>query len=247
MSVSADLAFNARLWAYDPGRNGREEELVVKIRNSDGAAHSTPAKATLEIDDQTDAGKQWSPEELQVANVYRSELVVVVGELLPDDFPEREHLKTPSRGLPFDPHDHTIVKTNANSSVIVRRIGDEKCNIHLLHDKEDGLCRISQLPRTVENRIVYYREWVSKEYDARQKARTSKWRQNINLFCAQYLADHEDDFLDAEQAPPQNEKTAAGWQDGIIRNMIEGSDKFSLTDAAEAAKACQASTMRYEV
>ncbi|KAK7424737.1 hypothetical protein QQX98_000315 [Neonectria punicea] len=71
MTVPAHLAFNARFWAYDPGRDGRKEKLVVRIRNNDGAAHSTLAKATSEINDQTDAGKQWSPEELEVTKVYR--------------------------------------------------------------------------------------------------------------------------------------------------------------------------------
>ncbi|KPM35557.1 hypothetical protein AK830_g11022 [Neonectria ditissima] len=287
MEAPIDLALNASLWAYDHGRKDRKEKLVIKTRKGDGSTSSKGAKATLQIEDKTDAGKQWSPEELQVVKVYQSDLVVVVGELLPDDFLNTRSLKMPPRGTPFDPHNPTIVETNAKSSIIVRRLTGRRCNIHLLHDKKDGLCRLSQLPKGAENRIVYYREWVSKEYDAHHHFRTNKWRSNINAFCAQYLEDRDDDFLDIKRTSSQKERTAGPRptqldstiskatamyqatgsesylklassftkqaaeqsygeevsgvkiQHDIIRNTIGGSNTFSLTDAAEAARACQ--------
>lgn len=237
---SEDLAHNPRLWAYNTGRSDRQKNLVVRIR-TDEKADSKAASATLNIEDHTGAGMEWSSSELEVTNVNRSELVVVVGELLPQDL-VAEAVFNPANGkVAFNPQHHTTIPTCEATGVVVRRLGDQKCNLFLLHSKMN-LCQISQLPRGLDNRLVYYNEWAHGCDDKRHTKRQSVWRSNVNSFCSQYLAEHANDFLDLEKTSTLKEHMTKGWKptidlfDGLQSTIFKSIYMYEKTGSSSFLK-----------
>ncbi|KAH7015015.1 hypothetical protein EDB80DRAFT_864439 [Ilyonectria destructans] len=95
---------------------------------------------------------------------YASDLAIVVSDFPPKHIGDPATFKKPKAKVTFDASTHTTVPTIPNSGTILRRPTDDNCNLYLLHDKQDGLCRLAQLPTKADTRIVYYSEWVSKEH-----------------------------------------------------------------------------------
>ncbi|KAH6889471.1 hypothetical protein B0T10DRAFT_52707 [Thelonectria olida] len=185
------LAFSCHLWAYRTGNCDRQRRLVVRIRNDESESDVIDMDA-LEGDtnmlDDIDAGKSWSASERDIHNAPMSDLAVVIGEFLPvDAMPGRLVKPTALDGWTFNPHKHTIVPRADKSMVVVRRISDRKLTFYLVHDKKGGLCRISQLPRGFDNRIVYYDEWTKTGPISHMTVRKNMWENNILSFCQDFV------------------------------------------------------------
>lgn len=111
------VAFNFRLWGYRHGRSNRQRYRVIRMRNDGKGASSKAAVSTLGTDDTTGAGQAWSKEELDIDGTYKGNLVVVVGELLPD-VPDNT-VKTFKRMSAFDFDHHTTISTLPNLPIVV--------------------------------------------------------------------------------------------------------------------------------
>jgi hypothetical protein len=185
------LAFSCHLWAYLTGDYDRQRQLVIRIRNDENesdAIEIDDLEGNTNIFDDSDAGKSWSTSETDINDAPISELVVVIGEFLSvDATPRRLAKPTAADGWTFSPHRHTIVPKVDKTMVIVRRLSDRKLTFHLLRDKKDGLCRISQLPCRFDNRIVYYDEWTKTGPISHMTVRKNMWENNILTFCQDFM------------------------------------------------------------
>ncbi|KAF4976704.1 hypothetical protein FZEAL_6668 [Fusarium zealandicum] len=259
--MSRDLAFSPHGWAYDTGREGRVKNLVVRIRN-DGPVKT---KNTLSIEVEPRHSQWWTFRELETNNVPEDELVVVVGELLPENAMDPTWLRKPS-GI-----------------------------LSLLFDRKYGLGRISPLPAPKENedRIVYYSEWARNVTATQSRLRRSGYNANVNDFSNMYRANHPEYFIEPRTRPATPEiqdgkltltpiQTVvsqiptgiamyddAGGSDiallknvryminsdfgrvnpdspgdemrlKIIQNMVEGKGPFDMEDAQEVVESCKA-------
>ena len=119
---------------------------MIRIHN-EGSADSKRAAETLQVDDETNTGQDWSSAELKVTDTLMDDLFVVVGELLPESFDVPSKITTPSAPEAFDAGKHTTLSTLAKTSIVVRRLSHQKSNLCILSDKKQGLCRVLQLPK----------------------------------------------------------------------------------------------------
>ncbi|KAM0424594.1 hypothetical protein ACHAPT_010120 [Fusarium lateritium] len=142
MTEPRDVAFSCRGWAYDTGRVDRPKRRVIRVNT----VHTTKSAETmLTINDTTGAGFVISPNEKDIEGVDFGLLAVVVGEFLPAEVPEFESFTHPLRLHDFDPAIHTLVETRPQTHLVVAIIGQKKCTLHILHDKEpNGLSYLQQ-------------------------------------------------------------------------------------------------------
>ncbi|KPM36956.1 hypothetical protein AK830_g9627 [Neonectria ditissima] len=227
-----DYAFNSSLWAYSTEITNREQKKVIRFRkDTSGEPKPTLDPGEAVPKDMTRAGKEWSTQESTITDVYMGELAVVVGEFLP----ERALKIVPILGKPatlqeFDPKIHDTMPVFPRSLTVVRRLSDQKSNLHVLYDK-DNLCRIFQLPTNLSARLVYYREWTGGKHDASAKQRQTNWRNNLSVFCKKYIEEHEDDFLDAHTSSTQKLKMP-GQQWGYDIDTVEGTRQSIMKSLA---------------
>ncbi|KAL6413694.1 uncharacterized protein AUP68_03219 [Ilyonectria robusta] len=179
-----------------PHRLKLNGQRVVEVGSStDGkGAGSKSAGSTIGASDATGAGQAWSKEELDIHGTYKANLVVVVGELLPDV--PNNSVKAFKRMSVFDFDHHSILPTLPNLPIVVRRLDDERTNLFLLQDKKDGLCKIAQLPLAGRDKIVWYSEWTAGDDATQAKTRQNIWRNNISSFCKSYQEEHQNNLLD---------------------------------------------------
>ncbi|KAM0420926.1 hypothetical protein ACHAPT_011316 [Fusarium lateritium] len=139
-------------------------------------------------------------EALHVTGVYQEELAIVLGELLPIEFCCPKALKAVAFPLIFNPTHDSLVGTAPTAGILVKQLDHKRCNLYLLHDKEDGLYRKSRLPRNIGDRVVYYSEWVQNDHYIQVEERKVAFRTNICKYTEAYIEDHQDHFLDAPRS-----------------------------------------------
>lgn len=157
-----DLAFNPSYWAYDVGRPNRVRSLFIRV-----SREKPEASATLNMKDDSGAGREWSPQELDIENVPKHERAVVMGEFLPkgasDGVTGREPGLAPFADLNAPEGTYEIVPHQENTQIVVRLVEELTFNknLYILQSKgADGLCRLFPLPSDeCVSRLVYYSEW----------------------------------------------------------------------------------------
>lgn len=126
---------------------------------------------------------------MDIHGTYKANLVVVVGELLPDV--PNNSVKAFKRMSVFDFDHHSILPTWPNLPIVVRRLDDERTNLFLLQDKKDGLCKMIQLPLSHRDKIVWYSEWTVGDDATQAKNRQNNWRNEMSSFCQAYGEDEQ--------------------------------------------------------
>lgn len=196
--IPPHIAIHHKLIAYDTGRTDRIPYQVIKIRNNTNRSieragidkHAIP-------DDDTGAGHGFSPAELDIRNALSEQLVVVVGEFLPQPLGNNSERKLAAREpLSVDPAVNEVVPTTRGTRLVVRRLADERrCVLHVLHNKKDGLCCVVSLPRRdiTEGQIVYFPEWTAGPVNRKASLRTDAWGANVTTFVREYLNNYQAD------------------------------------------------------
>ncbi|KAF4977203.1 hypothetical protein FZEAL_6231 [Fusarium zealandicum] len=197
MASDNDLAISPQVWGYKTGIENREKNLVVRVRTKG----SGKLQALPEHPNGTGAGKAWSDKERQVTKVFSSELVVVVGELLPASAVDNLNSIAVKGVLVFDESKHRIIDTIDGTYIVVRPIHMARSCMYALHEKENDMCSIVALRAADEQRIVYYREWTDGILYTQRARRNDGFRTNLTQFCRQYLEENESKLLDNSFAP----------------------------------------------
>lgn len=189
--TNTQFAVGIDLWVYNTGRTSRTENRVIRIRNDpDHRADTKDARGNADLVDSTSAGRSWSRREVSINGIHPSELVIVVGELLPDSIRSADNMKqskvaaSVSEAIARKRHQRTF---NPCPPVVVRKIQDKKTTLYRLVDKQGGLCRIVCLPSKVHHRVAYYTEWTrGEESFSRAGDRKAKWHSSLNEFCSNF-------------------------------------------------------------
>ncbi|KAF4333285.1 hypothetical protein FBEOM_12914 [Fusarium beomiforme] len=105
-------------------------------------------------------GKIERGEELQIKNICSLDVVTVVGEPLPTDFPSTTGKVTNPDALA--PEISNTIPTQGESGLLARRLSDQKCNIQLLHSCLNRIREILPLPNDAkaQDRIFYYHKFT---------------------------------------------------------------------------------------
>ncbi|KAJ3569483.1 hypothetical protein NPX13_g6069 [Xylaria arbuscula] len=152
--------------------------------------------------DETGAGKQWSPKELDTENLRKSELALVIGEILPPSITPVLENATTSRSLrTFNVGRHTMIPTEPNAMIVVIRLSDvdkpPPPPLCVLCHKKDDICDAwplpqakRELPQATRDLIFFYHEWVTSSTCG--PGITFGCNRGIaRKFISQYLKDHE--------------------------------------------------------
>lgn len=168
------LAMSCDLQAIRISVPYRPQQVIRIRRNSTNSKATLPQPGNTIPADQSDAGKSWSPSELDTNNANMDELVVVVGQLVVDehghvhdpttDNPESsiqskrktsdnktQPKDTPKHYSQFQPDKHADRirdVDDCNTVTVVRIITRGQAGFYRLCSKQ-GLCEIIPLPATM--------------------------------------------------------------------------------------------------
>ncbi|KAK4149465.1 hypothetical protein C8A00DRAFT_18846 [Chaetomidium leptoderma] len=228
---TTDIAFNHRLIGYDVGA-GRTPSQVIRVGNTEDEAISMEqAVETLGVlaQDQTSAGKEWSSAELAVLGSKKDDLVIIVGVLLPNNLANVYKPSVPKTVEEFDSSKHTLLSSNVTTPTVVRKLSGWPTNLFVLANKnpETDLCRVRPLPKKINRRIFFYREWTDTAglASGQANARYDTWKRNIAAFADDYLDEHADDLYDEPIQP-------TGPQSGPVERTADMSMAFIMQSVA---------------
>ncbi|CAG9998148.1 unnamed protein product [Clonostachys byssicola] len=171
-------------------------------KGEDGNESSKKAKETLDYRDSTQAGRFFGPEETEIYNIPKKELVVVVGERVLS-----EVTIDPKKNAGTN-EDISIAFKNALPSappddvqILVRRIDDKMNNLFILSDKRNGLCSLRQFPASSAEEIFFYPKWakVGRNFAKNSKDRKPEWMKSITEFCTTWLHENSNTIPDHYQ------------------------------------------------
>ncbi|KAI1757382.1 hypothetical protein F4782DRAFT_525197 [Xylaria castorea] len=245
MSLPPHLAYSCRKWAYQCDRPGRQPRQVIRLAKS-AKTHTKSSKAVknnvnIIFNDDTEAGKEWSTRELDVNSTSdKSELAVVVGEMLPS-IPDIGPRRIPKRLSEFDEQRHCVVSTQ-DSRIVVFKLSDQRGNFHGLCNKQDGLCDTLLLPQHQQDQIVFYSEWVTLQSNVAKESFTH-WKKQASLFRSEYAASrgfHDvNEVANNGELEPPAKRGALPEDDEILVNPISRREIFNEEEAGEVTKACK--------
>ncbi|KAH7165393.1 hypothetical protein EDB81DRAFT_852290 [Dactylonectria macrodidyma] len=219
MSTPRDFAFSPHGWAYDIGKEDRVPYRVIRIRK-DGPADSKKASLTLGIEFESRDEQEWSKMALDTTDVCQNDLVIVVGELLPE-VPTIPKAWERLSGLQDFDYAKSInfVKTAERTGIIVKQLDHKNCNLNLLHNKQDGLYRIAPIPRNPGDRVVYYSEWTRNISETQAGKRKCAYHANICDYSKRYVREHKDELLGVHPSPTtKNEEEEEEEDDDLQQN-----------------------------
>ncbi|KAI1322961.1 hypothetical protein F5Y16DRAFT_415379 [Xylariaceae sp. FL0255] len=179
------LAYSATGWVYRfEQRSDRAPRRVIRIINRHEISKSSAnvaANMPILFADNTNAGKDWSAEELNLylCNVEAgTELAVVVGEA----FEAKQRVPPATSRAQLDETYHILKDTQPTISVVQKLSGTPGV-LYGLYNKKDGLCDTLPLPKDVWDRVVFYPEWTEfvNHNDARQYYKDWKTKARLHL------------------------------------------------------------------
>ena len=163
--MDLDIAFNSRLYGYDVGKPSRRRCQVIRVRGHMGAPALANQIDNIMANDISNAGAGFSAREQGLLDAPPNLVVVVVGEYLPGlEVPAGKDLTVPGgrnsriSRKDFDSKIHTIIPTQRQAFLVVRYLQNQRGNLHVLVDKQDGLCATALLGSHAmdETRLFFY-------------------------------------------------------------------------------------------
>ncbi len=230
-----DIAFNPRLVGYNTGKVNREPRQVLRVGKFACSSVRAPMAKNSMAQDDSGAGESFWSQELAITHAYKSDLVVTVGEYL-SNFQMPTELVILGKGKyntdSFCPERHTIVPTENQTLLVVRKLAGHLTSLHVLADMgEDGSCKLLPLPSTVTDdpRLFFYKEWTDGPSDSAHRRRSKRWKANISEFCERFIIDNQDNFLDKAdielqpswpEAPAVLSAVREGDRDEILKSLV---------------------------
>ncbi|KAK5997483.1 hypothetical protein PT974_02844 [Cladobotryum mycophilum] len=227
-SAAMDLAFNCEGWAYDTGKKNRQRHLVIRLLNT--GLSETPCGPQCQLSDLSElpVGRKWSVEALTTTNALRTDLAIVVGELLPLHMLDTSRFRTPKGDEVFSTFQHTIVPTFLQTGIVVRLLDGRDDCLNVVVTGFRGLFNVGKIPEGIsKDRIVYYDEWAGRfdSFYATSKIQEGVWNRKLDQYLEKYVREHASSLSKAEQ----NMR--------LVGNLIKGRKEFTPDDAKEVIKA----------